>query len=156
MDIDPHTLVTSPPPVPAHPPFYPSHSPLWIRVWRGPPLNFNLISDLFFGIDLHLQVILRGGLIWIWTSIWNKERKWRGEMCPSAWRKCWERSRKQSDRDGGGVRATALIRSTSADVMTPPVPSHFLFNSENFIRRKSKWIMQWPCWDGWQVVLPAG
>lgn len=34
--------------------FYWPLSPLWSAEWKGPSLNFNFISDLFFSIDLHM------------------------------------------------------------------------------------------------------
>lgn len=117
------------------------------------PISFS--ASIFIHPVRH-KVILRGGLIWKWTLIWNKEKNEEGRCVPVLEESIERRVLKQSDRDRGEVRATVLIRLSSGDVMTLPVSSNFLFNSENFIRRKLEGIMLWTCWDGWQVALPAG
>lgn len=69
--------------------------------------------------------------------IWNKEKNEEGRCVPVL-EESVERGVENRATEAEGVKATALIRSTSAGVMTPPVLFYFLFNSENFIRRKLK------------------
>lgn len=68
--------------------------------------------------------------------IWNKEKNEDGSCFPVLKESVERRVENRATESEGEVRATVLIRSTPANVMTLPVPSHFLSNLENFIRRK--------------------
>lgn len=135
--------LTSNPNTHTYTPLYCFYFPLWTSVWKAPWLNSNFISDLFFSIDHYTPRAAQSG-IERGAEMWHRF----GENCAS-------RRVEHSITGGEGVRATVLIRLTSANLMTVPVSSYFHFSSENFIRRKLKWIMQFLSQDGWQVAQPC-